>query len=57
MEGLVVMLALLLGTALAVGVSMAGLHLIISFVPSPGGADGSPQQDAPARDARPSSTA
>lgn len=35
MEGLVVLLALLLGTALAIGVSVAGLQLLISLVPGP----------------------
>ncbi len=35
MEGLLVIIALLLGTLLAIGISMAGLHLILSFVPAP----------------------
>lgn len=35
MENLIAALALLLGTLLAIGISMAGLQLIMSFVPGP----------------------
>lgn len=49
MEGLIVMLALIVGAVLATGVSMAGLRLITSFVPGPaldadGDADTRPEE-------------
>ena len=47
MEGLIGALALVIGTLLAVGGSMVGLRLLISFVPGPSSDDTGSARSAP----------